>query len=117
MVAAHSNCTHQLAAGVKALFDGTENASHAQALWRFLSNDQVTPGCLARPLLAVAHQSVRDDCDEFALCVHDWSRINYATPTGKLDRKQMTHGTDVGYELQSSLLVSDRDGTPLVVVV
>ena len=114
MVAAHSNCTHQLAAGVKALFDGTESASHAQALWRFLSNDQVSPECLARPLLAVAHQSVRDDCDGFALCVHDWSRINYSTHTGKLDRKQMTHDTDVGYELQSSLLVSDRDGLPLV---
>ena len=104
MVAAHSNCTHQLAAGVKALFDGTENASHAQALWRFLSNDQVTPGCLARPLLAVAHQSVRDDCDEFALCVHDWSRINYATPTGKLDRKQMTHGTYSGPQFSDNHL-------------
>jgi len=99
---------------VKAIFDGTESASHAQALWRFLSNDQVSPECLARPLLAVAHQSVRDDCDGFALCVHDWSRINYSTHTGKLDRKQMTHDTDVGYELQSSLLVSDRDGVPLV---
>lgn len=85
-----------------------------QALWRFLSNDQATPECLARPLLALAHQSVRDNCDEFALCVHDWSWINYSTHTGKLDRKQMTHDTDVGYELQSSLLVSDRDGVPLV---
>lgn len=26
----------------------------------------------------------------------------------------MTHKTDIGYELQSSLLVSDRDGAPLV---
>lgn len=114
LVAAHSNCTTSLAAGVKALFDGNQTAAHAQALWRFLANDAVTPEGLTAPLLAHAHAVVKDACDAYALSIHDWSRINYRTHISKKDRKQLTHETDVGYELQSSLLVSDRDGAPLV---
>jgi hypothetical protein len=114
LVAAHSNCTSTLAAGVKALFDGAQSASHAQALWRFLANEAVTPERLSQPLLAAAHAAVREDCEAYVLSVHDWSRINYRTHRNKKDRKQLTHETDVGYELQSSLLVSDRDGAPLV---
>jgi hypothetical protein len=30
----------------------------------------------------------------------------------KADRLQMTHRGDIGYELQSSLLVTDRDAAP-----
>ena len=48
------------------------------------------------------------------MCVRDRSRINYVTHTVKKDRKQLTHGTGVDYELQNSLLVSDRDGIPLI---
>lgn len=114
LVAAHSNCTAQLAAGVKALPDGTESFAQTQALWRFLSNERVLPRDLCEPLLAVAREEARSGCDAVVLCVHDWSRINYNTHTSKQDRVQMTHATDVGYELQSSLLVSDRDGAPLV---
>lgn len=114
LVAAHSNSTQALAAGVKALPDGTAAFAQTQALWRFLSNERITPADLAEPLRAVARTESANGCDHYALCVHDWSRINYHTHTGKRDRVQMTHATDVGYELQSSLLVSDRDGLPLV---
>jgi hypothetical protein len=114
LVAAHSNSTQTLAAGAKALPDGTTAFAQTQALWRFLSNERITPADLAEPLRAVAHTELASGCDHHALCVHDWSRINYHTHTGKRDRVQMTHATDVGYELQSSLLVSDRDGLPLV---
>ena len=114
LVAAHSNSTQKLAAGAKALPDGTASFAQTQALWRFLSNERITPADLAEPLRAVALTESANGCDRYALCVHDWSRINYHTHTGKRDRVQMTHATDVGYELQSSLLVSDRDGLPLV---
>ena len=113
-MAAHSNCTHKLAAGMKALPDSRKAFAHTQALWRFIKNERVTPEELGKPLLAVAHDEVRSHCEEWALCVHDWSRLNYNRHRGKQDRYQMTHATDVGYELQSSLLVSDRDGGPLV---
>ena len=113
-MAAHSNCTHKLAAGMKALPDSRKAFAHTQALWRFMKNERVTLEALSQPLLAVAQEEVKSHCADWALCVHDWSRINYHRHAGKQDRYQMTHATDVGYELQSSLLVSDRDGGPLV---
>lgn len=99
---------------MKALPDNAKAFAHTQALWRFLKNERVTPTELSEPLTSVAHDEVKNSCDYWALCVHDWSRINYNQHTGKKDQYQMTHATDVGYELQSSLLVSDRDGAPLV---
>lgn len=113
-MAAHSNCTHKLAAGMKALPDKNKAFAHTQALWRFLKNERVTPTELNAPLMALGHEEVQQSCDAWALCVHDWSRINFNRHTSKKDQYQMTHQTDVGYELQSSLLVSDRDGMPLV---
>lgn len=99
---------------MKALPDSNKAFAHTQAMWRFLKNKRVTPTELSEPLRAVAHDEVKNNCDQWALSVHDWSRINYNGHTGKKDQYQMTHATDVGYELQSSLLVSDRDGAPLV---
>lgn len=111
---AHSNGVPELAAGVKALADGNTSFAHTQALWRFLANEDVTGEVLSRPLMAVAREEVANACDEVVLAVCDWSRLRYRTHTSKRDRYQMTHATDVGYELQSTLLVSDRDGSPLV---
>lgn len=48
--------------------------------------------------------------------MHDWSRIQYGSHASKKDRLQMTHATDIGYELQSSLLVHAEDGLPLSVI-
>lgn len=110
----HSNVTTELAAGMKALPDGGQSFSQTQALWRFLANDNVSFEVLSEPLLEMAHSAVKSHCDEYALAVHDWSRINYNGHASKTDRLQMSHQTDIGYELQSTLLVSDRDGSPLV---
>lgn len=113
---AHSNSTTSLSAGVKALADGTKAFAHTQGLWRFLNNDRVTPEALSVPLMAGCHDAIAHSQGDYVLCVHDWSRINYGGHGGKKDRLQMTHATDIGYELQSSLLVSAQDGLPLSVV-
>lgn len=110
---AHSNVVSELAAGMKALPDTGKSFAHTQALWRFLANERVGPVELAGPILETARAEVPEHCDAYALAMHDWSRLNYFGHTSKKDRVQMTHETDVGYELQSSLLVSDRDGSPL----
>jgi hypothetical protein len=109
----HSHCAHQLAAGMKALPCGDQAFAHTQALWRFLGNERVTPADLGAPLLALTREGVAEGCDEYALAAHDWSRLNYNTHRRKLDRLQMTHETDLGYELQSTVLMADRDGVPL----
>lgn len=112
---AHSNNTGSLAAGVKALADGASGFAHTQALWRFLGNDKVTPQCLSGPLVAACHAAVEQCEGDYALCIHDWSRIHYGGHASKKDRLQMTHAKDIGYELQSSLLVDAQDGSPLSV--
>jgi hypothetical protein len=113
LVMGHSNGLPALAAGMKALPRSDKAFAQTQALWRFLSNDRVRPVDLVKPLLALAHEGCRDDCDDYALVMHDWSRLNYMHHHSKADRLQMTHRGDIGYELQSSLLVTDRDGAPI----
>lgn len=113
---AHSNSTGSLSAGVKALANGAKGFAHTQALWRFLNNEKVTPLCLSGPLVEGCRVVAAQSEGDYALCVHDWSRIHYGGHDSKKDRLQMTHATDIGYELQSSLLVDAQDGLPLSVV-
>lgn len=112
---AHSNNTGSLSAGVKALADSTSTFAHTQAMWRFLGNENVTPQSLSGPLVAACGDALAQCEGDYALCIHDWSRINYGSHTSKKDRLQMTHASDIGYELQSSLLVNAQDGNPLSV--
>jgi hypothetical protein len=102
-----------LAAGMKALPNGTQAFAHTQALWRFLANERTTPQMLIEPLLAQARAAVSECCDEYALVAHDWSRLNFNKHESKTDRVTMTHATDIGYELQSSVLIGDRQGDPV----
>ncbi|WP_287653420.1 transposase [Accumulibacter sp.] len=101
---------------MRALPSGEQAFAHTQALWRFLGNARVSASDLGAPLLALAREGVAEGCEEYALAVHDWSRLNYNTHSRKQDRLQMTHATDLGYELQSTVLVADRDGAPLAAV-
>lgn len=95
--------------------DSTTSFAHTQGLWRFLHNDAVGLAQLSEPVMALARAETPLSCDEYVLSVHDWSRLNYYRHPSKRDRVQMTHKTDVGYELQSTILVSDRDGMPIAV--
>lgn len=113
LVMGHSNGLPALAAGMKALPRADKAFAQTQALWRFLSNDRIKPVDLVKPLLALAHEGCHEGCDDYALVMHDWSRLNYMHHHSKVDRLQMTHRGDIGYELQSSLLVTDRDGAPI----
>jgi hypothetical protein len=113
LVAAHSNSVNALAAGMKALPTETQSIAHTQALWRFLANERTTPQMLIEPVLAHARTAVSECCDEYALVAHDWSRLNFNQHHGKADRVTMTHATDLGYELQSSVLIGDREGAPV----
>ena len=101
---------------MKSLPDAHQSATHTQGMWRFLRNERVTPGKLGAPLLAQAQQASEGACDHAVLIMHDWSRINYNRHACKQDRVRMTHASDLGYELQSSLAVSDRHGDPLAAV-
>jgi hypothetical protein len=43
-------------------------------------------------------------------------RLTYRKHASKLDKVQITHETDVGYDLQSSLILSDQTGQPIAPV-
>lgn len=107
------NTAHSTAAGAKALPNQASAFASTQAAWRFYQNPRVSLEGLAAPLVKEAIKSAQTQCENYALVAHDWSRINYAKHTSKQDTYAMTHKKDVGYELQSSLLISDRDGAPL----
>ncbi len=110
------NSTDTLSAGLRALPNKSSSFASTQAAWRFYKNESVTLAKLHEPLLNAAHNSITTHCSTYALCVHDWSRLNYRKHTSKLDKYQITHDTDVGYDLQSSLILSDQTGQPLAPV-
>jgi hypothetical protein len=113
----HVRGAQALAAGIAALPDTRSTAAYTQAAWRFLNNPRVTLPELAQPLLSAAGSLLEAHCERYGLIMHDWSRINFGGHASKTDRRKMTHKTDVGYDLQSSVLVSDVNGKPLVPVV
>lgn len=116
LVQEHLTVTQPVAAGLRALPGATQAFASTQAAWRFYRNDATTLTQLAQPLLDHARQGVADHCSDYALVVHDWSQLHYNHHTSKDDRVALSQSTDLGYELQSALLVSDRTGEPLAPV-
>jgi hypothetical protein len=94
------------------LTKSSKNAA-AKAASRFYDNDDVRLPDLAVPLLARAHKAVKEHCQAYTLCVHDVSPLHYTKHPSKTDRRVMYSRDDLGYELQTALLISDRDGAPL----
>jgi hypothetical protein len=114
MVNSHLSATQALACGIHALPDASSAFAATQAAYRFLKNPRVTLRALAEPLLDVGRLEVPTACDRYVLVAHDWSQLMYAEHDGKKDRVALSsRRVPEGYELQSALLVGDRDGAPL----
>ena len=116
LISEHLNSTDTLSAGLRALPNKSTSFASTQAAWRFYKNDKVSLAKLHEPLLVAAHEGIVTHCSQYALCVHDWSRLNYRKHDSKLDKYQITHETDVGYDLQSSIILSDQTGQPIAPV-
>lgn len=117
LVQQHAHPAQALAAGLKALPDTSSSFAYTQAAWRFYANERVGLAQLAQPLLSAVPEALQTYCVDYGLVAHDWSRLGFKSHSRKRDRLQMTHAGDVGYELQSALLLSDADGKPLVPIV
>lgn len=105
----------KLAPGVKSILSKDVAFNQTQAAWRFLNNKRCTLASLSEPLLKAAHELSKDECDQYILVPHDWSHVFYGKHQSKLDTYN-TIKRSVGYELHSSLLLSDRHGGPLAPV-
>lgn len=83
---------------------------------RFYNNDAVSLPSLGMPLIERGRQAVQQYCQSYALCVQDLSPLHYTNHPSKTDRRVMYSRDDLGYELQTALLLSDQDGVPLAPV-
>jgi hypothetical protein len=111
MVQSHLRSAHDLAAGVASLPSISAAFAATQASWRFLNNKRIGMPDLVEPLREIGRSRVRKSKSRFALLVHDWCKLSFSY--GKRDMTQLTHATDIGYELTTALLVSADDGSPL----
>lgn len=114
LVRSHMQNNSTLAAGVKTLLDKDAAFNQTQAAWRFFNNDRCTLEELSAPLLKAAHEFNVKECELYGLIAHDWSHLSYDSHQAKKDK--YIRNKHAGYELQSSLLLSDSHGGPLSLV-
>lgn len=114
MVKQHINPANPLASAIKDLASTqTKSFATTQAVWRFFQNDNVTLPILNAPLIDLARNTTTMSEHAFALVAHDWSRLPFISHTRKKNQLKMSHCKDVGYELQSSLLIDSQSGIPI----
>ncbi|HQV23155.1 MAG TPA: transposase [Agitococcus sp.] len=112
LVHQHIKSAQSVMSGVGSLLDESRSFAYTQAAWRFFRNESTTLPLLSAPLIEASLSGITH-CKSYGLVVHDWSRLNYRTHESKRDKRQLSHVHDVGYELQSSLLLSDKTGLPI----
>lgn len=115
LVRSHMNNNNELASGVKTQLNNDVAFSQTQAAWRFLNNERVTLRELSAPLLKAGHELCAEESDEHVLVAHDWSHLSYGAHKSKKDTYN-TIRRNLGYELQTSLLLSASHGGPLAVI-
>lgn len=107
---------HTLTTASRSALGTASSFAATQAAWRFYAHEDTTLTRLAEPLLASSLDGVETYCKEYALVVHDWSILNYNRHESKTDRKMLRRSNIQGYELQTSLVLSDNNGLPLGVL-
>lgn len=118
LVEAHCRAASELAAGVGHAAHAGDAWAATQGAWRFLNNEQAGLDRLIEPLREAGRRGLAEEqkiaaAPACAILVHDWSKLDYRSHTSKKDVVQLTHETDVGYELTTALLVSAANGSPL----
>jgi hypothetical protein len=113
LVQSHLHSAPKLAAGVASLPSTATAFAATQGAWRFFNNDRVMLSSLIEPLRAVGRDRLALTETPFALLIHDWCKLSFAYAASKRDLTQLTHSSDIGYDLTTALLVSADDGSPL----
>jgi len=91
----------------------SQAASATQAAWRFLNNENVSLIDLAEPLRQAGRDACQRSQSDYVLLAHDWCKLDYKNHCSKTDLRQITHDTDIGYDMTSALLVDADNGKPL----
>jgi hypothetical protein len=99
-----------LSNGIKSTLDKNAAFAQTQAAWRFFNNDACTLSSLMNPIVKQCKKQLPELCQKYALIAHDWSGIVYKTHASKKDLHAITNKKHLGYDLQTSLLLSDIHG-------
>ena len=105
--------TQSVAAGLRSLPHTGQPFAAAQAAWRFFANNRVRLPVLAEPILAHAREASHLLSARYCLVMHDFSGLDFSFHESKEDRISLYRTQDLGYFLQSAVLVSDISGNPI----
>jgi len=112
LVKSHMSVNSALTHGVKSTLSEEVSFSQTQAAWRFFNNENCTLKKLSEPLLEAASELSQQECAQYCLVAHDWSHLGFNSHSDKVDTYNVFKKC-IGYDLQSSLLLSDKHGGPL----
>ena len=112
LVRSHMMTSNLLSSGVKNSLKSNMAFSQTQAAWRFFNNERCELMEFVKPMLESA-KNQEDACLDCALIAHDWSGLIYKNHESKNDRFGVHNKQELGYELQASVLLNDRDGGPI----
>ena len=101
------------AAGPALLPGNCQAQSATQAAWRFLNNPKISLVDLVEPLRQLGRDACQQCESDFVLLAHDWCKLDYKSHTSKRDLRQITHESDIGYELSTSLLINALSGNAI----
>ncbi len=113
LVKSHMSINNLLTAGIKSTLEGNEAFNQTQAAWRFFNNERCELTELIKPIKDSALNQSERLCVNYNLIAHDWSGLIYKKHTNKKDRFGVHHEKELGYELQASLLLNDKNGCPI----
>ena len=97
-----------------------ESISQVQASWRFFNNPKVTSKELFEPIVKNLKSEISKQCDKYILAMSDWSHLDFKKHSSKNELKSENRKDTcmkIGYDLQSTLAVSDRTGKPIAPMV
>ena len=113
LVKEHSHAINAAVSGLSALPGTAQPFAAVRAMTRFLNHADIPFHALIEPAQDAVRTALITSDSPVTLVVHDWCMFGFHTHTGKHDRYQRSHETDLGYELGSALVVDAADGRPL----
>ena len=106
--------------GLKILLGKSKAFSQVQASWRFLNNENVTIEALFEPIKESTKEEIEKHCEEYLLAMSDWSHLDYKKHHKKEEletKKKKANCKQLGYDLQTTIAVSDKTGEPIAPLV